>query len=59
MNKFLASPRPLFLFLLLLMLMVAALAGCSTTDSENASERPWDSPKSWENGLPSSMMEGR
>jgi hypothetical protein len=57
MKQFLASPRPIFL--LLLTLTVLALAGCSTTDSENASERPWDSPKNWENGLPSSMMEGR
>ena len=58
MKRFLVSPRAIFL--LLLTLTVLALAGCSTTtDSENASERPWDSPKSWENGLPSSMMEGR
>jgi hypothetical protein len=57
MKKPLASPRAIFL--LLLTLTVLALAGCSTTDSENASERPWNSPKSWENGLPSSMMEGR
>jgi hypothetical protein len=57
MKQFLGSPRPIFF--LLLTLTVMALAGCSTTDSENASERPWDSPKNWENGLPSSMMEGR
>ncbi len=57
MKKFLLSPRALSL--LLLVLTVLAVAGCSTTDSENASERPWNSPKSWENGLPSSMMEGR
>ena len=57
MKRFLVSPRAIFL--LLLTLTVLALAGCSTTDSENASERPWDSPKSWENGLPSTMMEGR
>jgi len=57
MKKFLVSPRPIFL--LLLTMTVLALAGCSTTDSENLSERPWDSPKNWENDLPSSMMEGR
>lgn len=35
-------------------------AGCaSTTDSDNLSERPWNAPKSWENGLPAGMMEGR
>jgi len=57
MKKLLVSPRAIFL--LLLTSTVLALAGCSTTDSENRSERPWNSPKGWENGLPSSMMEGR
>jgi hypothetical protein len=57
MNKLFACPRALFF--LLLTATVLALAGCSTTDSQNLSERPWDSPKNWENGLPSSMMEGR
>jgi hypothetical protein len=43
---------------LLLLLAVAALCsgGCATTESENQSERPWDTPQSWENGLPSGMM---
>lgn len=45
--------------LLLLLLAVAGLSGCATPDSENASVRPWNSPKSWENGLPSMMSEGR
>jgi len=44
--------------LLVLALTGLALGGCAS-DSENMSERPWDAPKSWENGLPSSMMEGR
>ena len=35
------------------------LSGCETTDPDNASVRPWNSPKSWENGLPSGMTEGR
>jgi hypothetical protein len=35
-------------------------AGCASGRSdENLSERPWNSPKDWENGLPSGMMEGR
>jgi hypothetical protein len=38
--------------------IVLALGGCATTDSENVSERPWDSPQGWEHGLPSSMTEG-
>ncbi len=45
--------------LLLLLLAAAGLSGCATPDSENASVRPWNSPKSWENGLPSMMSEGR
>ena len=40
-------------------LLLALLSGCATEDSENASERPWNQPKSWENGLPSGMTEGR
>lgn len=37
-----------------------ALTGCATTDdSENLSERPWNTPKSWEGGMPAGMMEGR
>ncbi len=33
-------------------------AGCKSDDSDVA-ERPWNAPKSWETGLPSSMTEGR
>jgi hypothetical protein len=47
---------------LLLLLAFAAIgfSACSTTeDSENASVRPWNAPKGWENGLPSTMTEGR
>jgi len=35
------------------------LAGCATSEPENYSSRPWDSPKSWETGLPSALTEGR
>lgn len=34
-------------------------AGCHTPDPENASSRPWNSPKGWENGLPVGLTEGR
>ena len=57
MNVFLRGRFPLFLLLLSLGTLV--LGGCATTESDNVSERPWDQPKSWENGLPSSMFEGR
>lgn len=46
--------------LLLLAAAAMALTGCSTTqDSDNASVRPWNAPRGWENGLPSTMFEGR
>jgi hypothetical protein len=48
-----------WLALLWLALAAAGLTGCASTESENNSVRPWNSPKSWENGLPSSMTEGR
>ena len=36
-------------------------SGCATTeaDMQNASERPWNSPKGWENGIPMGLYEGR
>ena len=46
-------------FLLLLALGSLWLGGCATDDLQSDNERPWDSPKGWENGLPSSMTEGR
>ena len=57
MKRVLTHSRLLLWFLLGSVLFV--LSGCATTDSENASERPWNAPKSWENGMPSTMMEGR
>jgi hypothetical protein len=47
---------------LLACLAVACGLGCgcaSGRDDENLSERPWNAPKNWENGLPSGMLEGR
>lgn len=46
--------------LFLLLLGVASfIVGCATTESENESSRPWNTPKSWENGLPAGLYEGR
>ena len=41
-----------------LLLVVAgfALGGCASTESDNLSERPWNTPQGWENGMPSSMQ---
>ncbi|MEK7782112.1 MAG: hypothetical protein AAB370_11495 [Verrucomicrobiota bacterium] len=47
------------LFFLGLVLGATLLSGCATTEPDNLSVRPWNSPKGWENGLPSGMMEGR
>lgn len=44
--------------LALLAALVRLITGCST-NSENLSERPWNTPRSWETGLPSGMTEER
>lgn len=52
-------PNSRWVFLLLIVFATLILVGCASTDSENLSERPWNSPKTWENGMPSSINEGR
>jgi hypothetical protein len=45
--------------LVLLVALTLTAIGCSSTESENLSSRPWNSPQDWETGsLPSSMNEG-
>jgi len=48
-------------WLLLGLVVVSSLCftGCASTESDNLSERPWNSPKGWETGLPSTINEGR
>jgi hypothetical protein len=48
-----------FLFCALLLSSAFLFTGCATNEAENLSERPWNSPRGWESGLPSSMNEGR
>jgi hypothetical protein len=46
----------------LLLLVLAGLAGsgCASTETiDNASSRPWNSPRGWESGLPMGINEGR
>jgi hypothetical protein len=52
--------RPICALLLFLLgALSAGVSGCATTDSENLSARPWNSPQGWETGaIPSSMNEG-
>jgi len=47
------------LICLLLVLTAFVFSGCATTEPENESVRPWNSPIGWEGGLPGGMMEGR
>jgi hypothetical protein len=44
---------------LLLAVVALAVNGCSTAEPDNASARPWNAPKGWENGLPMGLSEGR
>lgn len=50
-----------FAFSLLLLVLGGLLfPGCATDEaSDNASARPWNQPRGWEHGLPSSINEGR
>lgn len=41
--------------LLALSAILAGMTGCATSEPENASVRPWNTPQSWENGM-SGMM---
>ena len=38
--------------------LACVLSGCASSD-DRLSERPWNTPKSWETGLPSGMMDER
>ena len=50
----------LFALLLLAVVLGGFVTGCATTsNTENASERPWNAQRGWEHGLPSSINEGR
>jgi len=43
-----------FLLLALGAILIGA-SGCATGEPQNASARPWNSPQSWEGGLPIDM----
>lgn len=53
MNRTLSS----FLLCILFALISLGASGCASTDPENASVRPWNSPNGWENGIPSQMYQ--
>jgi hypothetical protein len=39
-----------WILLLLVLALGWACSGCGTTEAENTSERPWNSPEGWQNG---------
>jgi hypothetical protein len=46
------KPRAInWLWLLVLGAILVGVSGCATSDPENASVRPWNTPQSWETGL--------
>lgn len=52
------SRSKVLLGFLLSVLALSFLSGCAS-DDEKLSERPWNSPKGWETGLPSGMTDER
>ncbi len=46
-----------WLLCILFALVLLGASGCASTDPDNASVRPWNSPIGWENGIPSGMYE--
>jgi len=42
--------------LALLFVLAFWVVGCATND-ENIAERPWNSPKGWEGGIPSNLYD--
>lgn len=35
------------------------VSGCNTTEPDNMSSRPWNSPKGWESGVPGMIYDRR
>jgi len=45
--------------LLLLATIICTFTACKTTEPDNVSERPWNTQRGWEHGLPSTINQGR
>lgn len=48
-----------WLLAFLFVLIVIGASGCATSEPDNASVRPWNAPRGWENGIPSGMYDDR
>jgi hypothetical protein len=45
-------PAAHWLWLIVLAAVLFGVSGCATDEPENASVRPWNTPQSWEGGMP-------
>ena len=41
-----------YLLLFVLGTILTGISGCATSEPDNASVRPWNTPQNWENGMP-------
>jgi type IV pilus biogenesis protein CpaD/CtpE len=48
-----------FILLLALAALAAGISGCASTEPDNASVRPWNTPQNWENGMGGMDMQHR
>lgn len=56
----LRMPACRWVCLLLLAVIALSLVGCASTEEEGGySDRPWNTPRGWETGLPSEIYERR
>jgi hypothetical protein len=46
---------PWLLLALVVMTLALGATGCATTESDNTTERPWNTPRGWDTGIPSDM----
>ncbi|HUC85219.1 MAG TPA: hypothetical protein VL970_08515 [Candidatus Acidoferrales bacterium] len=46
-----------FWLVLLLAALATVMTGCSSTEPDNASVRPWNSPEGWQGGAMDGLMD--
>ena len=55
--KFLSTINPRWILGVFFVALLAGMTGCSSTEPENLSARPWNAPNGYESGLPMQMMQ--